>query len=657
LPSGYDPRHHSNGTDIDPDKVSQISNADEASMWWNVVSAKFSSTSSARNKESLEGRVNRRKLLRGIAAVPIVGQLFFALTTSSAAAPFRRGRPGDQGWPSNGAWSELKNRLDGELIEVVSPLSACAATPDREDCARVLKELKNPYYLGDEVGLTQTLGWVGAWTSHPSVYAVAAKSAADVAAAVNFARTHNLRVVVKGGGHSYQGTSNFADSLLIWTRPMHAVVLHDAFVGSGCEGQVSPQPAVSIGAGAIWGHVYNEVMANAGRYVQGGGCRTVGVAGFINGAGFGSLSKTFGLGGASLIEAEIVTADGDVRLANACSNPDLFWALKGGGSGFGVVTRLTLRTHELPERVGLLNGEIRATSDEAWNRLVAKTIEFYHEALFNPHWGEQIRFRPGAVLALHMVFHSLDQSEAEAVWRPFFDWIKASPREYHIVAALEFVVLPGRRFFDGAALRQIPGLVIADDRPGAGEGDVFNAGDQGEAGQVLYAYQSLWLPAELLEGQARGRLVDALIAAAKHRQVSLHFNKGLAGGRPEAVDGAKETAMNPAVMDAFALAIIAAGGQPGYPGISGHEPSEKEAHNAAAVVSAAMDELRKLTPRAASYVWETDYFEPNWQDSFWGDNYPRLLAIKQKYDPDGLFFLHHGVGSEAWSADGFERVR
>ena len=66
-----------------------------------------------------------------------------------------------------------------------------------------------------------------------------------------------------------------------------------------------------------------------------------------------------------------------------------------------------------------------------------------------------------------------------------------------------------------------------------------------------------------------------------------------------------------------------------------------------------MDEIRKLLPRVGSYVWETDYFQPNWQDAFWGENYARLRAIKDKYDPDGLFFLHHGVGSEDWSADGF----
>lgn len=69
-----------------------------------------------------------------------------------------------------------------------------------------------------------------------------------------------------------------------------------------------------------------------------------------------------------------------------------------------------------------------------------------------------------------------------------------------------------------------------------------------------------------------------------------------------------------------------------------------------------MDELRKLVPDAGSYVSESNFFEPRWQQSFWGSNYPRLLAVKKQYDPDGLFFVHHGVGSENWSADGFTRM-
>jgi FAD/FMN-containing dehydrogenase len=292
----------------------------------------------------------------------------------------------------------------------------------------VFKELKNPYFLGDEVGLTQSLGWVDAWTSRPSAYAVVARSTDDVVAAVNFARQNNLRFVVKGGGHSYQGTSNAADSLLIWTRRMNAITLHDAFVCAGCAGQHRPEQAVTVEAGAIWGQVYDAVTTKAGRYVQGGGCMTVGVAGLIQSGGFGSFSKTYGMAAASLLEAEIVTADGAVRIVNASMNPDLFWGIKGGGGGsLGVVTRLTLRTHSLPEFFGAVFATIRATSDSAFRRLIGKVVSFYTEKLFNPHWGEQIAFRPGNVLAIAMVFQGLDQQQAESTWRPFFDWLAASP--------------------------------------------------------------------------------------------------------------------------------------------------------------------------------------------------------------------------------------
>ena len=138
--------------------------------------------------------------------------------------------------------------------------------------------------------------------------------------------------------------------------------------------------------------------------MQGGGRLTVGVAGLIQSGGFGSFSKGYGMAAASLLEAEIVTADGAVRIANACSSPDLFWGIKGGGGGsLGVVTRLTLQTHSLPEFFGGVFMTIKATSDVAFRRLIDQVISFYGEKLFNPHWGEQIAFRPGNVLAIAMV--------------------------------------------------------------------------------------------------------------------------------------------------------------------------------------------------------------------------------------------------------------
>src|SRR5437016_4343888 len=188
-----------------------------------------------------------------------------------ASKTFRRRRPSDADWPSKAAWKRLNDALDGNLIPVDFPIDACIKDADGTECKNLIADIKNPYFVGDHPGLTQTLGWVDAWFTKPSVFAVAAKDANHVAAAVNFAREHNLRLVVKGGAHSYQGTSNAADSLLIWTRKMNKVTLHEAFVGKGCEGKTPPSPAVTAEAGAVWIDLYQAVTTEAGRYVQGGG--------------------------------------------------------------------------------------------------------------------------------------------------------------------------------------------------------------------------------------------------------------------------------------------------------------------------------------------------------------------------------------------------
>jgi FAD binding domain/Berberine and berberine like len=571
-----------------------------------------------------------------------------------SAVPFSRVRPSDPEWPSETSWKRLNQEVGGQLIKVQSPLADCIDAPSEPSCTRLFKQLKNPYYLGDEVGLTQTLGWVGAWTSRPSAYAVAVRTTQDVVAAVNFARENKLRLVVKGGGHSYQGTSNCADSLLIWTRKLNTLTLHDAFIPASCAGQVEPQQAVTIESGAIWGEVYNVVTTKAGRYVQGGGCMTVGVAGLIQSGGFGSFSKAYGMAAASLLEAEIVTADGTVRTANACTNADLFWGIKGGGGGsLGVVTRLTLRTHSLPEFFGRLYTTIQARSEIAFRRLIAKVVSFYSEALLNPHWGEQIAFRPDNILEINMVFQGLNGQQVKTIWRPFFDWLAGAPQDFCVVSAPMVVALPARHRWDP---EQQPGAMLADDRPGTSPANVFWAGNLEEVGMVLHGYHSAWVPVSLLQPDREDKLVDSLFAAARYWEVVLHVNKGLAGAGTEVIDAAKNTAMNPDVLEAFALIICAAAGPPAYSGIPGHEPDLLAARDHVELIKKAMNEIRNVVPKTGSYVAEGDFFDKGWRESFWGTNYAKLLAVKDKYDPDGLFFVHHGVGSERWSDDGFMRL-
>jgi hypothetical protein len=433
---------------------------------------------------------------------------------------------------------------------------------------------------------------------------------------------------------------------------MDKVEIHDGFVGQGCSS--APQPAVSLGAGVIWLKAYAAVT-KAGRYVQGGGCCTVGVAGLIQSGGFGSFSKNFGLAAASLLEAEVVTADGQVRIANACTNPDLFWALKGGGGGsLGVVTRLTLKTHPLPNFLGGAFGNIEASTPEAYKRLIVQFTRFYRDKLFNPHWGESVRFRRDNVLDIEMVFQGLDQNAAQATWKPFIDWVAASPNDYAWTMPLQAIAAPAHFFWDAVFLKaNIPQAVRSDDRPGAPADAIYWAANVGEAGWFLHNYESAWLPQALLDDSAGERLVEALFAASRQWSVQLHFNKGLAGAPADAVAAARDTATNPAVLDAFALAIISASSAPSMPGIAGHEPNLARARVEAAAVRACVGELRKAAPDSGAYVSESSYFQLDWQTAYWGSNYGRLRVVKQKYDPDGLFFVHNGVGSEEWSRDGF----
>jgi FAD/FMN-containing dehydrogenase len=585
--------------------------------------------------------MKRRAVLKASLGVALAAGGLPGMARAKTLRP--RVRPGAAGWPSAADWDKLARATGGRLQKLASPFAGCAT--DAAACSALREQLKNPYAVGDNPALTQTSGWQDAWLSQPSAYAVAARETADIAAAVNFARTHNLRLVVKGGGHSYKGGSNAPDSLLVWPRAMNDVTLIDAFVPKGGT-QAEAVPAVRIGAGAMWIDAYTAVTTRAGRYVQGGGCTTVGVPGLVQGGGFGSFSKRWGTAASSLLEAEIVTADGEVRIANAFTNPDLFWAIKGGGGGtFGVVTRMTLRTHELPEYFGGVFGDITATSDAAFKTLVARFIAFYRERLFNAHWGEQVSLREGRKLHLAMVFQGLDRAQAQAVWAPFLDWLRAS--EDYTFKEPTIMAVPARRFWDADFWsKAAPGIMVKDEREGAPVHHAVWQGDRGQVGWYIHAYESTWLPAALLEEDAQARLVDALCAASQQWWVELHFNKGLAGAPAEALAAARNTATHPGVVDAFALAIIAGGGDPAYPGMPGARPDEAEAHRRAAAIRRAMDLLRKAAPNAGAYVSESDFFQQRWQETYWGPNYPKLLKIKQRYDPDGLFTVRHGVGSE-----------
>lgn len=169
----------------------------------------------------------------------------------------------------------------------------------------------------------------------PAVIAQCANEA-DVVRAVRFARDLDLKIAVRGGGHSVAGMALNDNGLVVDLRRMHEVTVHP---GSA---------SVRVGGGATMSHLDRATQPHD-LVTTGGRVSTTGVGGFVLGGGSGWLDRTFGLAVDNLLGVELVTADGSAVRASHDENPELFWALHGGGGNFGIATALTLRLHELPE--------------------------------------------------------------------------------------------------------------------------------------------------------------------------------------------------------------------------------------------------------------------------------------------------------------------
>ncbi len=530
-------------------------------------------------------------------------------------------------------WEDLRGRVDGRLIPVRSPIEPCISDASSPACSVALQRLQNPYFIEDEPGAFHTTGWLGAFRASPSPYAVAAETAEDLATAVTFARDHGLGLAVKGTGHDYLGRSCADDALLLWTRHMSETTVHDAFRPTGAAAGIdNGVPAVTVGAGTTWLEVYQK-LAESGRYVQGGGCTTVGAAGgFTQGGGFGSFSRRFGTAAGNVLEVEVVTASGEIVVANAFRHPDLFWALRGGGGGtFGVVSKVTMRTHPMPETMGAVAGTIRAARDEDFRALIDELVRLYPK-LCDDHWGEQIRLSEDNSAEISMIAVDLEDDQAQAVWAPFLRWVDDRPDSF---ASDVFVVtIPFDRFWDHRAWDELaPEMIHHDDRPGQPRERYWWAANQGEVSQFLNAYQSRWLPRQLFD-EAPGLVADALFDASRHWHFSMHANKALSGASPDAIERERHTSINPAVFEAACLLIAASNQQSAFPGVAGYEPDTGQGAVRAGQVHRAMEAVRAATPGSGSYVNEADYFEPDWQESFWGGNLSALVGDQAPLRPD-----------------------
>jgi len=230
----------------------------------------------------------------------------------------------------------------------------------------------------------------------------------DVAAALALARQARLEVSIRGGGHNVAGRAVTDGGLMIDLAEMKGIAIDPDNATATAEG------------GVIWGEL-NAAAVEHGLAVTGGLISTTGIAGYTLGGGLGWLMGKYGLAADNLLAVELVTADGEVLEVDAASHPDLFWALRGGGGNFGVVTSFTYRMHPVHTIVG---GLIAHPLDAAPDML-----RFYREAVAEASDDLSVFAGlvhapdgSGAKLSAMVVFHTGEPDEAERDLEPFKAW-------------------------------------------------------------------------------------------------------------------------------------------------------------------------------------------------------------------------------------------
>ncbi|MEU2434211.1 FAD-binding oxidoreductase [Streptomyces sp. NPDC007861] len=506
------------------------------------------------------GRLTRRGLLGAGMGAAAAGLLAAGAPAAMAGGAPRAPRAGD--------WTALARGLDGTLVRPGS----------RDyDTARTLF---NPRFDG----------------LRPAGIAYCARPE-DVSSCLEFARRHRVPVAVRSGGHSYAGWSS-GPGLVVDVQKMASVAL------SGTT--------ATIGAGAKLIDVYARLTAH-GRTVPAGSCPTVGLSGLALGGGIGVVSRAYGLTSDSVTGARIVTADGRIRFVDARHEPDLFWALRGGGNAqFGVVTELRLRTHAAP----------RCTTfflSWPWSQAAAVVREWQRwaptapdEIWANLHLSAPAGGRPGSVRVGGLSLGARGDLEnrldrlADAIGRP-----------------ARSVSVRTRPFMDAMkVMGGVSGFTVAQAHQ---RGSLPGRTPQGRVARESYAARSDFYTQRIPSDGVRALLarVERLAALTGGGAGSVALDAlGGAVGRVRAADTAfvHRTALF------LAQYIVSWPESASATTVAGHQAWLDGTHAA-------------MRPWASGAAYQ-NYTDPklrDWRRAYYGANADRLAHVKAAYDPGRLF--------------------
>jgi hypothetical protein len=540
--------------------------------------------------------------------------------------------PGDKAWPKLGEWKQLNKTLGGALIKGVPQASVCyfngTAQHDETACAKLAGNWTNSYtHLDDPIeifspfyqGLTcqpTSLYDSGECTQggYPT-YTVNASTAAHLQIAVNFARNTGVRFVIKNTGHDFSGKSGGAGSLSVWTHNLKDI----AYIPSYNDATTDYDgPAFKAGAGVQVYEIYAAAREH-GLVAIGGEGKTVGaMGGYVQGGGHSPLSSLYGMAADQVLNFEVVTADGRFVTANAKENSDLFWALRGGGgSTFGIVTSAVIKAH--PDM------KVSRTT------FSYSTADVSHDSFWAGFRAYLDYFPTNAAAGIYAYFFMVgDGTDVTFLMQPFFAPNKSK-------SETEELLRPWLNDLSELGIEINPEITEHTTF-----GDAWNTSFPLEAIMKtnVATASRLWPRTNWDNDTILDTTYEAIKASTDAGLNTIAFNIA-----PTWANGGKQdTAVNPAWRETLCH-MISGVEWPLY------APAEEQMASRHNFTNVHMQRWRDASPGAGAYLSESDRMEPNFQWSFYGSYYPKLLELKQKFDAKNVFWAATAVGSEFFQVE------
>lgn len=440
-------------------------------------------------------------------------------------------------------------------------------------------------------------------------YAVAVEDEKDIKETIKFADKHNIRLVIRNTGHDYNGRSTGAGGLAIWTHHLKDTKVID------WDDEHYQGKALKVGAG-VQGFEALAAAEKEGLVVVTGECPSVGLAGgYTQGGGHSALCTSFGLAADNTLSFEVVTAKGKLVTASRAENQELYWALSGGGPGtFGVVVSMTVQAH--PDAT-VAGATFAVQAPENDTEKIYEVIDAFHAALPDiVDAGVMIIyfFGEGFLQVPAMTAYGKTKEEAKEILKPFTSAVNALGIKFEPTLT-EFSSY--HKHFDNY-WGPLP----------AGN---IQVGTQLFGGRLI----------------PRDALPDFGPTARKLAKAGVTF----IGVGTNVSKFGKNNAN--AVLPQWRTSIVQASLTLPW---SFDVPFEDMVAEQNRMTQEIQPIIEAATPGAGAYMNEADFQQTNYQEEFYGVNYPELLEIKKKHDPKDLLYVETGVGSEAWTVENDGRM-